>query len=211
MSNANHTLAFRPLLAGVGIYNPIVNEVGTLGLIATSDGADRWIVSCYHVLVRNAPSAGAVPLSAGEVIFQGSAHDGPVARTDPARADVALDCAAALIERGLAERQAILDVGILNPTPVAVSAGMRVIKAGAETGVTEGVISRVDVGQVLIAPPPGHPSAYSVAGRGDSGALWVTMDTHQAVALHLGVRTIDGMAVARPIGPVLANLRLNFP
>src|SRR6267378_4382228 len=97
MPNNNHGLAYRPLIAGVAVYNPNVNEVGTLGLFATSDGTDRWIVSCYHVLARNSPTGGMTPFASGETIFQGSAHDGVVARTDTSRADAILDCAAALI------------------------------------------------------------------------------------------------------------------
>lgn len=157
MPNANHGLAYRPLIAGVAVYNPNVNEVGTLGLIATSDGIDRWIVSCYHVLARNLSVVVGTPLASGELIFQGSAHDGEVAKTDVGRADAQVDCAAALIDPSVPSLQAIVDVGLLNHAPVAPSVGLRCLKSGAETGVTEGVVIRLDQGRVLIGPPNGFP------------------------------------------------------
>ena len=85
---------------------------------------------------------------------------------------------------------------------------MSLLKSGAETGVTEGILSRIEAGRVLIARPSGFPTGYMVAAKGDSGALWVTSDTHQPIAMHLGVRTIDGVAVAIPIASVLTTLRL---
>jgi hypothetical protein len=78
--NVNHSFAYRPLPAGVALFNPNVNEVGTLSCFATSDGTDRWMVSCYHVLARNSPSGAGTPFASGEPILQGSAHDGVVAR-----------------------------------------------------------------------------------------------------------------------------------
>ena len=209
MPNTNHGLAYRPLMAGVAIYNPNVNEVGTLGLIATSDGTDRWIVSCYHVLARNLSAVVVIPFASGESIFQGSAHDGVVAQTDVGRADAQVDCAAALIDSAVVTLQAIVDVGLLNTAPVPPAVGLRCLKAGADTGVTEGVVRRIEQGRVLIGPPNGFPIGYVAAGRGDSGSLWVTADTRQPVAMHLGVRSTDGVAVAVPIGTVLTTLRLH--
>lgn len=66
---------------------------------------DRWMVSSYHVLARNPSAVANPPFASGEPILQGSIHDGVVARTDIARADAALDCAAALIDPGLPSLQ----------------------------------------------------------------------------------------------------------
>src|SRR5437870_1846913 len=70
MALFNHRLAYRPLRGGVEIYNPSVNELGTLGFIAADaqGGAGLWIVSCYHVLVGG---PGRAPV-AGEDVFQPS-------------------------------------------------------------------------------------------------------------------------------------------
>jgi hypothetical protein len=127
-----------------------------------------------------------------------------------ARADATIDCAGALLEPGVVSLQAVVGVGALNKTPAASSAGQRLLKAGAEMGVTEGVIGRLDGARVLIVVPQGFPASYTVAAKGDSGGIWVTADTHQPVAMHLGVRTIDGVAVALPIAAVLTALRLGI-
>jgi hypothetical protein len=138
-------------------------------------------------------------------------HDGVVARTHVARADAILDCAGALIEPGVASRQAIVGIGELDATPVVAVVGRRLLKAGAESGVTEGAIVSLSGGRVFIGPPSGFPAGYIVAGKGDSGALWVTSNTRQPVAMHLGVRTIDGVAVALPIGSAFAGLGVRLP
>jgi hypothetical protein len=208
MPNVNHNLAFRPLLAGIGIYNPIVNEVGTLGAFGTSDGQDRWLISCYHVVARTPASLGLTPFSSGEPIFQGSAHDGIVARTDVTRSDRVMDCAAARLEPGLGSSRSCVDIGTVNGIASSLTAGMRLLKSGAETGVTEGVVSRVETDRIFIERPVGFPNGYLIAGKGDSGSVWVTADTRQLVALHLGVRTIDGVAITLPIAKVLAVMTL---
>jgi hypothetical protein len=57
MSLYNHQLTFRPLLGGIEIYVPRVDEVGTLGFVARDQEAneDWWLVSCYHVVQTNTP------------------------------------------------------------------------------------------------------------------------------------------------------------
>jgi hypothetical protein len=205
----NHTLAYRPLIAGVCVYNPLINEPGTLGFIGTSNGTDRWIVSCYHVLARDPRAPSTLPLTNGESIFQGSAHDGVVAVTDVTKADPAGDCAAARVLAGQQATGAVLGIGAVAPV-VPPTPGMAVLKCGIETGITEGVIVKVDAGRVLIGPLPGFPRGYALGGKGDSGALWMTKDTHAAVALHLGIRTLDGVAVATPVDAVLASLQLTI-
>ena len=52
MSVANHRCAFRPLRAGTLIFQPDNNEAGTLGMVVTSDGVDRWGLTCHHVVAR---------------------------------------------------------------------------------------------------------------------------------------------------------------
>jgi len=99
MSTRNYNFMYRPLRGGIAIYNPQVGRLGTLGCIATSDGQDRWIVSCYHVLCR----ANGAPFPDGEPIYQ--PVDGNVqalvAHNSTNRADPALDCAAALVANGV--------------------------------------------------------------------------------------------------------------
>ena len=177
----NHSnLIYRPLRGGIAILNPVVNQIGTLGFIGTSDGQDRWLVSCYHVLGRSDMSA----FGDGEPIYQ--PIDNPynlVAKVDIKRADTALDCAAAKLEVGVQSTNEILELppltGICEPV-----VGMRVIKSGCVTGVTEGIISQVNGDNVEIQIVPDFPQRYELSQEGDSGSLWISSQGGQAVALH---------------------------
>jgi hypothetical protein len=201
----NHNLAYRPLRAGVAILNPIVNEIGTIGLIATSDGNDRWIVSCYHVLCRKNMG----PAADNEPIFQPvDDADKLVAITSLQRSDSGQDCAAALVDPTIGCSGEILNVGriggLTEPT-----VGMRVIKSGCVTGVTEGVITTVNGDIVSIELPPSFPPQAELSQPGDSGCLWVARDSMKAVALHRTGSAFGTMsATAARISAVLQALQL---
>jgi hypothetical protein len=180
MAIPNHSLCYRPVRAGITILNPNVGKVGTVGFIATANGQDRWLVSCYHVLGRIDLS----PFNDGEPIYQ--PIDDPqylIARMSTARADAQLDCAAAELEAGIQSTNEILELsplaGISEPV-----VGTRVIKSGCVTGVTEGVISQVTGDAVEIQIAPGFPSRYELSQEGDSGSVWVSSHDSRAVALH---------------------------
>lgn len=182
MSIRNRNLPYRPLIAGVAIFNPVVNKLGTLGMIHLHDGK-RWIVSCYHVLCR----ADFSPFEQPEPIFQpfpGIAA-APVAFTDPQRASSELDCAAAFVVEDLRAFPVILELGFVGP-PTEPAVGMRVLKSGITTGVTEGEITNIDGDRLEIGVPQDFPTGYDLSDPGDSGALWVERDTRRAVALHTG-------------------------
>jgi hypothetical protein len=181
MAVRNHNLRFRPLCGGIAIFNPAAGGAGTLGLIATADGTDRWIVSCHHVLGR--PAGAAFP--DGEGILQ-PPNGGPssvVALTSATRADRALDCAAALVDPAIPADGSVLELPPLTAA-VAAQRGMSVIKSGAVTGVTQGVISDVSGDLVTIGIEPGCPPDYDLSDIGDSGAVWIARDTGGPVALH---------------------------
>ena len=180
MAIPNHSLRYRPVRPGITIVNPNVGKVGTLGFIGTADGQDRWLVSCYHVLGRIDFS----PFNDGEPIYQ--PIDDPqnlIARLSTARADAQLDCAAAKLEAGIQSTNEVLEqsplTGINEPI-----VGMRVLKSGCVTGVTEGIISQVNGDAVEIQTIPGFPSRYELSQEGDSGSLWVSSQDNRAVALH---------------------------
>jgi hypothetical protein len=120
----NHQARFRPILGGIYIYNPECNAPGTLGLVATSDGSDRWIVSCYHVLGREDRS----PAVNGEPIYQpGPLPENLVANLDLQRSDAAQDVAAARVVAGVGVVGEILGLGpVAQPRPAKV--GERVLK-----------------------------------------------------------------------------------
>jgi hypothetical protein len=205
---ANHTRAFRPLRGGIAVMNANVRLLGTLGCIATSDGLDRWVVSAYHVLGR--PSG--TPLADGEPVFQPAVGvaENPVAVTRRDRFDLALDAAAALVTPGVGAVGEVLGLGpvtgLADPTP-----GMRVVKSGIATGVTEGVVARVLGPRVEIEVPADFSFRYDLSDVSDSGAVWLDSATGRAVALHVaGNDTGVELAIGMRLAEVLASLRLRL-
>ena len=197
----NHVLTYRPLRGGIRIFNPLVNEPGTLGFAATADGGERWIVSCHHVLCGGGGS---------EAIYQPiDEPESIVAFIDPARARADLDCAAARLAGGVDALADVLGIGTPG-LPVPPREGMRVIKSGASTGVTEGVITEVRPGRVEIEPL-GLPEDYQLSEGGDSGALWVAAGSLAAVVLHQGGSARPRcFAYGIPVLDALAALNLSM-
>lgn len=198
----NHIGKFRPVRGGIAILSPAVNQFGTLGLIATATGADRWLVTCFHVLHKPGPALGNQP------VFQPSDEDAAdvIATTDAARADARLDCAAALLS--VAAVSEILGIGPIG-NPAAPAPGMEVMKSGIITGITEGVIDSVTNDDVHIKPTAGFPRTYDLSESGDSGAVWVEKASRRPVALHTGGNDFGTeFATAKRITSVLHSLNL---
>lgn len=206
MALYNHNLAFRPLRGGTAILNPLVNEPGTLGCLLTTDGADRWILSCYHVLGRSAGQA----FSAGESIFQPYIGAGVIARNSPTKSNWELDCSAAQIAQGIAALPDVLGIASFGGAGEP-AVGMRVIKSGAETGVTEGVVSAVNGDAVEVGVHSAFDPNYELSGPGDSGSVWFARDSLKAVALHrAGSSFGPHTAYATKMSSVLAFLSMNI-
>ena len=205
MPPLNHGLVHRPLRGGIAIYNPCVGEQGTLGFIGTSDGNDRWLVSCYHVLCNK--NLDVAP--GNEPIYQPVDDDAYlIAHTANSRQDLRLDCAAACVLPNITCSSEVLHLPRINgarrPT-----IGMRVIKSGCTTGVTEGVITAVNEAQIEIQLVETYPQASELSDIGDSGALWVSRDDVCAVGLHLAGSAYGvPLAKATPLELVLESLRL---
>lgn len=201
MSVANHRCPFRPLRAGTLIFQPDNNEAGTLGAILSTDGVDRWLLTCQHVLARR--DATLVP---SDRILQPDAANGVIATLATVRSDQALDCAA--VRLGIFAADEVLGIGTLT-TRTAPAVGMRVIKSGWKTGVSEGRIRGVAGNQVIIERLPGYPHEYLLAAAGDSGAVWVEASTLAPVALHTREPAVGvHLALAVDFGAVLTALNL---
>jgi hypothetical protein len=200
---------YRPLVSGIRISNAITESPGTLGCIGIDDDDRPWIVSCAHVLGRNRQStdiAGNL-----EAILQSTLDlgGGIVALTRTDKMNSLLDYGAALIVPDIGVSTSVLElVEPLQRTADAV-VGMRVVKSGAETGVTIGIVTEVTDVLITIASPPIVPDDYVLSDRGDSGAIWLDAATGRAVGLHFSGR--DGnTAFARPLGSVLGALGLRL-
>jgi hypothetical protein len=205
MASPNHNLKHRPLRAGVAVYNPLVNEIGAIGLIGTDAAGERWIISCYHVLCRRDLALA----SDGEPIYQPIDDQANlIARTSTARASRTFDCAAARVLPEIKVSGEILALprvnGIQQPM-----IGMRVLKSGCVSGVTEGIITEVLGDKIEIRLCDFHPCDSILSEPGDSGALWVSRENVKAVALHQEGTATGGLrAKAIRLTRVLDELQL---
>ncbi|HZF12174.1 MAG TPA: hypothetical protein VFE33_25590 [Thermoanaerobaculia bacterium] len=203
----NHVQPFRPLRGGIAIVSGPNGLFGTLGCVLTSDGQDRWILTAYHVL-----SGSGTTVEEDVPVFQPAlgGPELPVAHTRKAKASKTLDAAAALVSPGTATVNEVLGIGTLarlaEPVP-----GMRVVKSGIASGVTEGVVVEVKDERARIELPPGYPSKYELSSVSDSGAIWVEQATRSPVALHVaGNDTGTEVALGIRLSRVLGDLRLSL-
>lgn len=177
---AAHDVRARPLRPGASISNPSLPGMGTIGFFATRAGA------CVLVTARH------VAHGAGygkDVLKQPGGGD---IVADVVRVPTPLDVACAKIRDFPARNDAIgigpICIGPIGigPTgaPRAPTVGMRVLKSGYVTGVTEGTIKSIDGNEIVVVPRKGL-GRYRLTEPGDSGAVWVTIDTHEAIAMHV--------------------------
>jgi hypothetical protein len=133
---------------------------------------------------------------------------GQLARTNPFAADP-------LIPRG--DRSELVAYrGSLSP-PTDPVVGMRVLKSGVQTGITEAEIIEVDpTGRIQLdrpAPFPGSAggsAAYGICDVGDSGAVWVERETLAPVALHTGTLPLAGTGAGISLRVALQSLGLQM-
>jgi hypothetical protein len=111
-----------------------------------------------------------------------------------------------------------------NPTDPAALAGVRVFKSGARTGLTfgqmfavqpssrddddDGVSDRTFQNQVIIQQDPAFPNG--VSDGGDSGSLWLHLDTRRVVALNHAGNRDNNTAIGSRIEDVMARLAIRF-
>lgn len=194
MSVQNHSEHFRPLRGGIVIVAASRLHYGTLGIVLTRTSSDRWGLTCAHVL---GPVGGPVPNA--DPVFQPdtSSASFQVGVTDGVCADPALDCAAFRINVGVSATSELLGIGAPAP-PTAAFVGMRLIKSGRSTGVTEGQVHSVVGSVVSIRLLTSFPAAYDLSEPGDSGSIWCEATTHAPVALHTS-GTSGGLSAATAV------------
>ena len=203
---SNPDLAFRPLIAGTSIFNARIAEPGTLGYIAAASDADGtlWLLSAYHVLCN--PNS--QPYATDEPIYQPAAQSpaNRIALTQSTRANPTLDCAAARLDVGQTGINYQLGIGPAS-APAQPAVGMRVIKSGAASGVTEGIVLSISGTDIIIQADPAYPTGYTLSEPGDSGSLWLEQQSRSPIALHSG-RQSPRRAAAVSFPAILAALRL---
>jgi hypothetical protein len=193
----NLTKAYGKLRGGLQIMNETLGEPGTLGMIVMS-GAAPYLISAKHVLAKDRPGI-------GDKVAQ------PAVKQTFAvveRVSKGLDCAAARLSDSAKFALEILHIGPLS-APRSPVEGMRVIKAGASTGVTEGKITRINGDEITIKPLDDFPLEYQLSDTGDSGAVWVERESRAPLGLHYSAQSGGaGVAYAIPMLTVLRELNL---
>ncbi len=210
---ANHSLCSPSVMGGMAVANPRLNELGTLGFIATSDGTDRWLVSCYHILCDRLQSP-SFHLTMEPIVCHVDRRRPAltVAMLDSARANKELDAAAALIVNRESAVGRIIGLGAINPKPIDTYDGMRVIKFGIASGVTEGIVRPNTATTSIEIHSYQQSTENAVCKQGDSGALWLDAATMRPIALHRNelAGSDNRIAIATPIAQVLERLRLRI-
>ncbi|MGW6917260.1 DNA/RNA non-specific endonuclease [Kitasatospora sp. NPDC054939] len=227
-----------PVVPGASVGN-IRIAVGTLGSAGTigcivydrRDGTP-YVLSNWHVL--HTP----IGLVGDECVQPGCRDDNRVLQNrigTLARSHVGTDgdCAVASLS-GRRFDPAILGLGVV-PTRLGVPAlGDKVVKSGRTTGVTHGVVRRIDVLSKInyggtVGPqrigcfeigvdPDFPPPDGEISQRGDSGAVWMFTEadgtpTDVLAGLHFGGEgdgNRDEFALACPPGPVFAKLEIGL-
>lgn len=175
-----------PVVPGVSVAHPSVSA-GTLGLVVYDKETGRpHVLSNWHVL--HGPSG-----RIGDAVVQPGPHDdnriernrvGTLVRSHLGAAG---DCAIATIE-GRGVDPAVLELGVVPDEIGDPELGDKVVKSGRTTGVTHGVVTRVDVvtkidyglagehriGGFEIGPDRARPAeGGEVSMGGDSGSAWL--------------------------------------
>lgn len=177
-----------PIVPGVSISHPS-GTAGTLGLIVYDNQTGiPCVLSNWHVLHTSDGNIGDRVVQPGP-FDNNDFSNNSVGTLLRSHLGAAGDCAIARID----DRQFASNIFELNVTPNQVGQvdlDDRVVKSGRTTGVTRGVVRRIDVmanityekvGQVAIGgfeiePLPGAPSDFEISQGGDSGSAWLLAD-----------------------------------
>jgi hypothetical protein len=222
----------RPLQIGLSVGHFKVTA-GTLGCFVRKPGSDAiGLLSNNHVLA-NENSA-----KKGDAVIQPGSYDGGKKSKDTVAqlesfvrvkktATNFVDCAWALLNDGVdAKLDALQSVGSLSsPTPVQPEIDMPVLKLGRTTGLTRGVVTAVEVDQLIVGFDMGNcqfddqieiqPTAnapFSLGG--DSGSMILTESLEPVALLFAGSdsggKTGYGITYANPMATVLSNLNVEI-
>lgn len=223
-----------PMSPGISISH-ILGSAGTLGAIVYDEASgEPLVLSNWHVL--HTPD-GAV----GDQIVQPGPYDDPRVEGHGcgtllrSHLGMAGDCALARIENR-AFQPAILELGRTPRRMADPDLDDHVVKSGRTTGVTYGIVTRIDVvakinyggdvgvqeiGGFEIRPNPDKPADRGeISMGGDSGSLWMVDvaddddDADVAVGLHFAgetdARPSEEHAIACKLTSVAAKLRITL-
>lgn len=190
-----------PLQPGISISHP-KGTAGTIGLIVfdRASGAP-CVLSNWHVLHGNGGAIGDTIVQPGPFDDNNVAGNaaGKLLRSHLGNAG---DCALARIEGRKIARE-IFELGVTPRRMAQVSLGDKVVKSGRTTGVTYGIVRRVDViAKINYRPPTGEqaiggfeigvdparmPGDGEISKGGDSGCFWAIANGAKATDIFAGL------------------------
>lgn len=183
---------FSILVGGIAVWNPRYHFPGTLGAVVfdVNNNFAPMGLTNHHVFVRDMGHR-------GDIIKQGDINMYPPNPNDVIgtldRWDTDLDCAVCTLTlnngreisrsiKGYPDRPGGSDrpTGVIRP-----SVGMRVTKSGISTGVTYGIVDGISRKEFTVIPDSARPAPNGeISIGGDSGSLWLEVDSFNAVGLH---------------------------
>lgn len=206
---------------------------GTLGAVVYDrNSGEPFALSNWHVLHRTGGQLGDLIVQPG-VFDNSDTNENILGKLTRSHLGLAGDCAIGSIE-GRSFDEEILELGVRPRRVAKGTLGDTVVKSGRTTGVTFGVIQRIEVvtklnyggdvglqeiGGFEIGPDPQRPGPQGeVSMGGDSGSLWLVHEngrpTDIAVGLHFAGETDPDPqaehAVACNIHSVLDKLNVSF-
>ena len=191
-----------PIVPGVSVGNVRVSAGTIGGIVYDRANGTPYVLSNWHVL--HGSNGGAL----GDVVVQPGPHDdnridgNRLGRLVRSHLGVAGDCAVASIEDRRFD-PAIIELGVVPTELGEPELGDTVVKSGRTTGVTHGVVRRIDtiakidyrgtagvqnIGCFEIGPDPARPAPSDEISRGgDSGSLWMFSDAGRPLTVVAGL------------------------
>jgi len=201
----NRKVRLDPIVPGVSVGNVHVSAGTVGGIVYDRADSTPYVLSNWHVL--HGSNGGAL----GDDVVQPGPHDdnrierNRLGRLVRSHLGVAGDCAVASIEDRRFD-PTMIELGVVPTELGEPELGDTVVKSGRTTGVTHGIVRRVDtiakidyrgsvglqnIGCFEIGPDPDRPApADEISRGGDSGSLWMFTEGGRArtvvAGLHFG-------------------------
>jgi endonuclease G, mitochondrial len=208
-----------PVVPGVSAGHPTITAGTIGGVVYDRRDGTPYVLSNWHVL--QGPDG-----SIGDDVVQPGPHDdnrladNRLGRLVRSHLGIAGDCAIATVE-GRRIDAVQLGLGVVPEVMGDPELGDAVVKSGRTTGVTRGLVRRIDaivqldyggsvglksIGCFEIGPDPMHPAEHDEISRGgDSGAMWLFTDAGQPTTVVAGLH-FGGEAGTDPDEHALACL-----
>lgn len=223
-----------PIAPGISVAH-VEETAGTIGgIVYDADTGEPYVLSNWHVLHGSHGQIGDAIVQPGPYDDNSGAPTNLLGRLVRSHLGLAGDCAIASIgERAFSAE--VLELGVRPLRIAKAELGDKVIKSGRTTGVTRGIVTRVEVttklnyggpvgnqqiGGFEIGPDPEHPAPENeISKGGDSGSLWLAIDpdtgnaTDVVVGLHFAgeaASAADEYALACNIHSVQSKLGITF-